>query len=81
MDFPDLLSRFARAVAANDGPTFSALFTEDGVYDDGFFAAASKMRHYAWVSGETVIEVSGIGPFDITYVDPKDDPSKMAKAN
>ena len=47
----------------------------------GFFAATPKMRHYAWASGETVIEVSGIGPFDITYVDPKDDPSKMAKAN
>ncbi len=47
----------------------------------GFFGAAPKMHHYAWVTGETVIEVSGIGPFDITYVDPKDDPSKMAKAN
>jgi len=47
----------------------------------GFFGAAPKMRHYAWISGETIIEVSGTGPFDITYVDPKDDPSKMAKAN
>jgi len=47
----------------------------------GFFGAAPKMRHYAWVTGETMIEVSGMGPFDITYVDPKDDPSKMAKAN
>ena len=36
-DFPDLLARFATAVAANDGAAFSALFTEDGVYDDGFF--------------------------------------------
>jgi hypothetical protein len=36
-DFPELLSRFARAVAANDGAGFAALFTEDGVYDDGFF--------------------------------------------
>ena len=36
-DFTDLLSRFAAAVAANDGAGFSALFTEDGVYDDGFF--------------------------------------------
>ena len=47
----------------------------------GFFSAAPKMHHYAWATGETVIEVSGLGPFDITYVDPKDDPSKMAKAN
>jgi hypothetical protein len=37
MDFPDLLKRFAAAAAANDGATFAALFTEDGVYDDGFF--------------------------------------------
>jgi hypothetical protein len=53
IDFPDLLSRFARAVAANDGPTFSGLFTEDGVYDDGFFgeykgreAIAGMLQHF-----------------------------------
>jgi hypothetical protein len=38
-DFPDLLKRFAAAVAANDGAAFSALFTEDGTYEDGFFGA------------------------------------------
>ena len=47
----------------------------------GFFAATPTMRHFAWATGETIIEISGIGPFDITYVDPKDDPSKMAKAH
>ena len=47
----------------------------------GYFGAAPKMRHYAWATGETVIEISGLGPFDITYVDPKEDPSKMAKAH
>jgi hypothetical protein len=36
-DFSGLLQRFARTVAANDGAGFAALFTEDGVYDDGFF--------------------------------------------
>jgi hypothetical protein len=53
MDFPDLLTRFTRAVAANDGAAFSALFTEDGVYDDGFFgeycgrkAIAEMLRHF-----------------------------------
>jgi ketosteroid isomerase-like protein len=52
-DFADLLSRFAKAVAANDGATFSALFTEDGVYDDGFFgeykgrkAIAEMLQHF-----------------------------------
>ncbi|MEJ0075234.1 MAG: cupin domain-containing protein [Alphaproteobacteria bacterium] len=51
----------------------------DALGPGGFFSAAPKMRHYAWATGETVIEVSGMGPFDITYVDPKDDPSRMAK--
>jgi SnoaL-like protein len=38
-DFPDLLRRFGAAVAANDGTGLAALFTPDGVYDDGFFGA------------------------------------------
>jgi hypothetical protein len=37
IDFSDLLARFGHAVMVNDGAAFSALFTEDGVYDDGFF--------------------------------------------
>ncbi len=52
-DFPDLLSRFAKAVAANDGPGLAALFTQDGVYDDGFFgeykgrqAIADMLAHF-----------------------------------
>lgn len=52
-DFPDLLSRFTKAVAANDGAGFSGLFTEDGVYDDGFFgeyqgrkAIAGMLQHF-----------------------------------
>jgi hypothetical protein len=51
--FPDLLSRFAKAVAANDGAAFSGLFTEDGTYDDGFFgeyrgrkAIADMLQHF-----------------------------------
>jgi hypothetical protein len=44
-----------------------------------FFSSGSKMEHFAWATGETVVQVSGMGPFDITYVDPKDDPSAVAK--
>jgi hypothetical protein len=44
-----------------------------------FFSSGAKMNHFAWVTGETVIQVTGLGPLDITYVDPKDDPSTMAK--
>jgi hypothetical protein len=39
IDFPALLGRIANAVAANDGAALAALFSVDGVYDDGFFGA------------------------------------------
>ena len=38
-DFPRMLELFAGAVEANDGAGLAALFTEDGIYEDGFFGA------------------------------------------
>lgn len=32
------------------------------------------MKHLAWVDGETVIQVHGIGPWSINYLNPADDP-------
>ncbi len=46
----------------------------------GFFMAPPKMPHYAMFSGGTVIEISGIGPFDINYLNPKDDPRNKTGA-
>jgi hypothetical protein len=34
------------------------------------------MHHYAMASGPTVIQVHGMSPLQLNYVDPKDDPSK-----
>ena len=42
----------------------------------GFGEAPAHMNHYAWTSGETVVQVHGQGPFVLTYVNPADDPSK-----
>jgi len=39
-----------------------------------------QMRHYAWAEGETVVQVSTIGPWGITYVNPDDDPRKQQAA-
>jgi quercetin dioxygenase-like cupin family protein len=30
--------------------------------------------HFAWTEEETVVQLNGIGPFGVEYVDPKDDP-------
>jgi hypothetical protein len=32
------------------------------------------MAHYAWVTGETVIQLHGNGPWSIQYINPADDP-------
>ena len=37
--FAKLLTAFAEAVQTNHGPRLAMLFTEDGVYEDGFFGS------------------------------------------
>jgi quercetin dioxygenase-like cupin family protein len=32
------------------------------------------MKHFAWAKGETVIQLHGIGPWQINYLNPADDP-------
>jgi quercetin dioxygenase-like cupin family protein len=36
--------------------------------------APAQMHHYASVKGKTIVEVSGTGPFQLTYVNPADMP-------
>ena len=36
-------------------------------------------EHYVWTKGETIIQVHGMGPWGITYVNPEDDPRKKGK--
>ena len=40
---------------------------------------AAKMAHYAWTDADTTIQVHGIGPFVINYVNPADDPNRAGK--
>ena len=39
MDFEALLENFTNAIESGDGSALAALFTEDGVYHDGFYGA------------------------------------------
>ena len=42
----------------------------------GFHYLPAKEHHYAYSKGRTVVQINGTGPFDITYVNPADDPQK-----
>ena len=46
----------------------------------GFALLPAEMRHYAMAKTACIVQVHGIGPFQLTYVNPADDPSKRAPA-
>jgi quercetin dioxygenase-like cupin family protein len=41
-----------------------------------YFSLPPRMSHYAIAQGETVIQLTSVGPWTITYVDPADDPRR-----
>jgi hypothetical protein len=41
----------------------------------GYAFAPAKMPHFAWSKGDTIVQVHGIGPFVINYVNPADQPA------
>ena len=38
-----------------------------------YSAMPPKMTHFAWTTGEAVLQLSSIGPWQVIYVDPADD--------
>jgi hypothetical protein len=44
-----------------------------------FAVMPAGMKHFAWATGETVVQVHGAGPFAIKYVNPADDPCNAKK--
>jgi quercetin dioxygenase-like cupin family protein len=39
-----------------------------------FIHLPAGMPHYALAASDTVVQINGVGPFDVKYVNPKDDP-------
>jgi hypothetical protein len=44
----------------------------------GYALLPAEMHHFAMAKTAAVVQVHGMGPFALTYVDPNDDPSKRA---
>ena len=40
----------------------------------GFAATPAEAGHWLSFDDDTVIQVTGVGPWNITYLDPRDDP-------
>jgi len=41
----------------------------------GYHYLPAKQHHYAMTKSPTVVQITGEGPFDINYIDPKDNPA------
>ncbi len=41
-----------------------------------FILMPKRMHHFATAKGETIVQISAMGPFVVNYVDPADDPRK-----
>lgn len=54
---------------------------EAAVLQTGAFGALPPgMRHFAWTNEETVIQLHGVGPWQLRYVNPADNPAKSANS-
>jgi quercetin dioxygenase-like cupin family protein len=47
----------------------------------GYFRAPANTAHYVLAKGETIIQVTAMGPFSVTYVNSTDDPRNKPKTN
>jgi mannose-6-phosphate isomerase-like protein (cupin superfamily) len=44
-----------------------------------FVVMPTGTHHFAWTTGETIIQVHAIGPWGLTYVNPQDDPRNQPR--
>lgn len=44
----------------------------------GYALLPAEMRHFAWTKDGATVQVHGMGPFVLNYVNPADDPSRGA---
>ena len=55
------------------GEKFDAAATK-ALPPGGYAVMPAEMRHFAWTKQGATVQVHGIGPFALTYVNPADDP-------
>jgi len=72
---PERLTVISGTFRLGMGETFDADAT-DALEPGTYVAMPPGMRHFAVAQGDTVVQLTSIGPWQINYVDPADDPRK-----
>jgi hypothetical protein len=44
----------------------------------GIFIMQPSVHQFGWASEEAIVQIHGVGPWGITYVNPADDPAKKS---
>ena len=63
---------------ANDA-TYNKKYAR-AVKQGGFLYLPAKAQQYTFTKKKTIVEIYGMGPFDVKYVDPNSDPAKWEQA-
>lgn len=68
----------AGTLALGMGERFDAAIAKD-LPAGGYAVLPARMRHFAIAKTDVTVQIAGMGPFAITYVNPADDPSRSAQ--
>jgi hypothetical protein len=70
---PERVTVLSGTLNLGTGPNFDPKATK--VLPAGTYSSMPPaMTHFGWTSGETVLQLTTMGPWTITYVNPADDP-------
>jgi quercetin dioxygenase-like cupin family protein len=75
---PERLTVISGTFHLGMGDTFDAKKGQE-MPAGSYGAWPAGMKHYAWVTGETVVQLHGDGPWAINYLNPADDPRNAKK--
>lgn len=65
-------------LALGSGPKFDEAAAHE-MTAGAFAMMPAGMQHFAWSKTESVVQVHGMGPFEVKYVNPTDDPRSTKK--
>ena len=76
VEYATLISGALRLGMGEREDSATTMLVEPGT----FLVAPARMAHYGRAREETVIQLSGPGPYEVVFVDPTDDPRKRTPA-
>jgi quercetin dioxygenase-like cupin family protein len=75
---PEIVTVISGTLSLGMGDTLDPAAAEE-LKTGGFHAIGAGVHHYAFTRSGAVVQIHGDGPFDITYINPADNPAPPAR--